>query len=99
MGRLIWFSQILCLSFMLLQFQVQTSPPSQSSLDSPPHLCRPEELSALLTFKIQIFRNQRDGIGPIGDEGGEDQAHQRGRVRLSLRLCLRPLPFPYSARI
>ncbi|GLT59275.1 hypothetical protein SLA2020_321040 [Shorea laevis] len=51
MGSLIWFSQILCLSFMLLQFQVQTSPPSQSSLDSPPHLCRPEELSALLPFK------------------------------------------------
>ncbi|GLT34700.1 hypothetical protein SLA2020_092010 [Shorea laevis] len=51
MGRLIWFSQILCLSFLLLQFRVQSSSPSQSSLDSPPHLCRPEELSALLDFK------------------------------------------------
>ncbi|GLT39476.1 hypothetical protein SLA2020_136640 [Shorea laevis] len=51
MGRLIWFSQILCLSFMLLQFRVQNSSPSQSSLDSPPHLCRPEERSALLDFK------------------------------------------------
>ncbi|GKV33129.1 hypothetical protein SLEP1_g41670 [Rubroshorea leprosula] len=51
MGRLIWFSQILCLSFMLLQFRVQSSSPSQSSLDSPAHLCRPEERSALLDFK------------------------------------------------
>ncbi|GLU15159.1 hypothetical protein SLE2022_316760 [Rubroshorea leprosula] len=51
MGSLIWFSQILCLSFMLLQFRVQSSPPSQSSLNSPPHLCRPEEHSALLDFK------------------------------------------------
>ncbi|GLT32757.1 hypothetical protein SLA2020_074000 [Shorea laevis] len=51
MGRLMWFSQIFCLSFMLLQFRVQSSSPSQSSLDSPPHLCRPEELSALLDFK------------------------------------------------
>ncbi|GLT35519.1 hypothetical protein SLA2020_099650 [Shorea laevis] len=54
MGRLIWFSQILCLSFMLLQFRVQSSSPSQSSLDSPPHLCRPEERSALLDFKSTI---------------------------------------------
>ncbi|GLT59095.1 hypothetical protein SLA2020_319340 [Shorea laevis] len=51
MGSLIWFSQILCLSFMLLQFQVQSSSPSQSSVDSPPLLCRPEERSALLDFK------------------------------------------------
>ncbi|GKV15106.1 hypothetical protein SLEP1_g25907 [Rubroshorea leprosula] len=51
MGSLIWFSQILCLSFMSLQFRVQSSSPSQSSLDSPPHLCRPEERSALLDFK------------------------------------------------
>ncbi|GLT59099.1 hypothetical protein SLA2020_319380 [Shorea laevis] len=51
MGRLIWFSQILCLFFMLLQFRVQSSSPSQSFLDSPPHLCRPEERSALLDFK------------------------------------------------
>ncbi|GKV49186.1 hypothetical protein SLEP1_g55950 [Rubroshorea leprosula] len=50
MGRLIWFSQILCLSFML-QFRVQSSSPSQSSLNSPPHLCHPEEHSALLDFK------------------------------------------------
>ncbi|GKV49188.1 hypothetical protein SLEP1_g55952 [Rubroshorea leprosula] len=51
MGSLIWFSQILCLSFILLQFRVQSSSPSQSSLNSPPHLCRPEERSALLDFK------------------------------------------------
>ncbi|GKV14795.1 hypothetical protein SLEP1_g25613 [Rubroshorea leprosula] len=51
MGRLIWFSQILCLSFMLLQFRVQSTSPSQSSPDSPPHLRRPEERSALLDFK------------------------------------------------
>ncbi|GKV33169.1 hypothetical protein SLEP1_g41704 [Rubroshorea leprosula] len=51
MGRLIRFSQILCLSFMLLQFRVQSSSPSRSSLDSSPHLCRPEERSALLDFK------------------------------------------------
>ncbi|GLT38711.1 hypothetical protein SLA2020_129410 [Shorea laevis] len=51
MGRLIWFCQILCISFMLLQFRVQCSSSSQSSLDSPPHLCRPEERSALLDFK------------------------------------------------
>ncbi|GKU89948.1 hypothetical protein SLEP1_g4016 [Rubroshorea leprosula] len=51
MGRLIWFSQILCLSFMLLQFRVQSSSHSQSSLVSPPHLCLPEERSALLHFK------------------------------------------------
>ncbi|GLT38713.1 hypothetical protein SLA2020_129430 [Shorea laevis] len=51
MGSLTWFSQILCLSFMLLQFRVQSSSPSQSSLASPPHLCRPEERSALLDFK------------------------------------------------
>ncbi|GKV50358.1 hypothetical protein SLEP1_g57066 [Rubroshorea leprosula] len=51
MGRLIRFSQILCLSFMLLQFRVQSSSPFQSSLDSSPHLCRPEERSALLDFK------------------------------------------------
>ncbi|GKV48139.1 hypothetical protein SLEP1_g54969 [Rubroshorea leprosula] len=36
---------------MLLQFRVQSSSPSQSSPDSPPHLCRPEERSALLDFK------------------------------------------------
>ncbi|GLT38719.1 hypothetical protein SLA2020_129480, partial [Shorea laevis] len=51
MGSSIWFSQILCLSFILLQFRVQSSSPSQSSLDSLPHLCRPEERSALLDFK------------------------------------------------
>ncbi|GKV14826.1 hypothetical protein SLEP1_g25640 [Rubroshorea leprosula] len=51
MGMLIWFSQILCLSFILLQFRVRSSSPSQSSLDSPPHLCHPEERSALLDFK------------------------------------------------
>ncbi|GKV46726.1 hypothetical protein SLEP1_g53701 [Rubroshorea leprosula] len=50
MGSLIWFSQILCLSFMLLQFRVQSASPSQSSLSSP-HLCRSEERSALLDFK------------------------------------------------
>ncbi|GLT59096.1 hypothetical protein SLA2020_319350 [Shorea laevis] len=54
MGRLIWFSQILCLSFMLLQFRVQSSSPSQSSLDSSPHLCRSKERSALLDFKSTI---------------------------------------------
>ncbi|GLT35537.1 hypothetical protein SLA2020_099810 [Shorea laevis] len=36
---------------MLLQFRVQSSSPSQSSPDSSPHLCRPEEHSALLDFK------------------------------------------------
>ncbi|GLT40217.1 hypothetical protein SLA2020_143680 [Shorea laevis] len=36
---------------MLLQFRVQSSSPSQSSLHSPPHLCRSEERSALLDFK------------------------------------------------
>ncbi|GKV33181.1 hypothetical protein SLEP1_g41716 [Rubroshorea leprosula] len=36
---------------MLLQFRVQSSSPSQSSLDSSPHLCGPEERSALLDFK------------------------------------------------
>ncbi|GKU93451.1 hypothetical protein SLEP1_g7045 [Rubroshorea leprosula] len=51
MGSLIWFSQILCLSFILLQFRVQSSSPSQSSLNSLPHLCHPEEHSALLDFK------------------------------------------------
>ncbi|GLT25998.1 hypothetical protein SLA2020_010920 [Shorea laevis] len=51
MANLIRFSQILCLSFMLLQFRVQGSPPSQSSPDSSPHLCRSEERSALLDFK------------------------------------------------
>ncbi|GLT35531.1 hypothetical protein SLA2020_099760 [Shorea laevis] len=51
MGRLIRFSQILCLSFMLLQFRVQSSSPSQSSPNSSPHLCPPEERSALLDFK------------------------------------------------
>ncbi|GLT60152.1 hypothetical protein SLA2020_329330, partial [Shorea laevis] len=51
MERLIWFSQILCLSFMLLQFRVQSSSPSQSSPHPRPHLCRPEERSALLDFK------------------------------------------------
>ncbi|GLT59083.1 hypothetical protein SLA2020_319230 [Shorea laevis] len=55
MGWLIWFSQILCLSFMLLQFRVQISSPSQSSLDSLPHLCHPEERSALLDFKSTIY--------------------------------------------
>ncbi|GLT35529.1 hypothetical protein SLA2020_099740 [Shorea laevis] len=51
MTSLIRFSQILCLSFMLLRFRVQSSSPSQSSSDSSPHLCRPEERSALLDFK------------------------------------------------
>ncbi|GLT35594.1 hypothetical protein SLA2020_100330 [Shorea laevis] len=51
MASSIRFSQILCLSFMLLRFQVQSSSPSQSSPDSSPHLCRPEERSALLDFK------------------------------------------------
>ncbi|GLU17372.1 hypothetical protein SLE2022_337420 [Rubroshorea leprosula] len=51
MASLIRFSQILCLSFMLLQFRVQSSSPSQSSPDSSPHLCRSEERSALLDFK------------------------------------------------
>ncbi|GLU15164.1 hypothetical protein SLE2022_316800 [Rubroshorea leprosula] len=51
MGRLIWFFQILFLSFMLLQVRIQSSSPSQSSLDSSPRLCRPEERSALLNFK------------------------------------------------
>ncbi|GLT26628.1 hypothetical protein SLA2020_016830 [Shorea laevis] len=51
MASLIRFSQILCLSFVLLRFQVQTSSPSQSSPNSSPHLCRPEERSALLDFK------------------------------------------------
>ncbi|GLT35522.1 hypothetical protein SLA2020_099680 [Shorea laevis] len=51
MASLIRFSQILCLSFMLLRFRVQSSSPSQSSPDSSPHLCRPEERSALLDFK------------------------------------------------
>ncbi|GLT41228.1 hypothetical protein SLA2020_153090 [Shorea laevis] len=55
MASLIWFSQILCLSFMLLQFRVQSSSPSQSSPDSSPHLCRPEEHSALLDFKSTIY--------------------------------------------
>ncbi|GKV50363.1 hypothetical protein SLEP1_g57070 [Rubroshorea leprosula] len=36
---------------MLLQFRVQSSSSSQSSPDSSPHLCRPEERSALLDFK------------------------------------------------
>ncbi|GLU17391.1 hypothetical protein SLE2022_337580 [Rubroshorea leprosula] len=36
---------------MLLRFRVQSSSPSQSSPDSSPHLCRPEERSALLDFK------------------------------------------------
>ncbi|GLT26006.1 hypothetical protein SLA2020_010980 [Shorea laevis] len=51
MASLIRFSQILRLSFMLLRFRVQSSSPSQSSVDSPPHWCRPEERSALLDFK------------------------------------------------
>ncbi|GKV33205.1 hypothetical protein SLEP1_g41740 [Rubroshorea leprosula] len=51
MASLTRFSQILCLSFMLLPFQVQSSSPSQSSPDSSPHVCRPEEHSALLDFK------------------------------------------------
>ncbi|GLT25996.1 hypothetical protein SLA2020_010900 [Shorea laevis] len=51
MASLIRFSQILCLCFMLLQFRVQSSSPSQSSSDSSPHLCHPEERSALLDFK------------------------------------------------
>ncbi|GKV33107.1 hypothetical protein SLEP1_g41651 [Rubroshorea leprosula] len=51
MASLIRFSQILCLSFMLLWFRVQSSSPSQSSLDSSPHFYRPEERSALLDFK------------------------------------------------
>ncbi|GKV33097.1 hypothetical protein SLEP1_g41641 [Rubroshorea leprosula] len=36
---------------MLLRFRVQSSSPSQSSPNSSPHLCRPEERSALLDFK------------------------------------------------
>ncbi|GKV33116.1 hypothetical protein SLEP1_g41659 [Rubroshorea leprosula] len=36
---------------MLLRFRVQSSSPSQSSPDSSPHWCRPEERSALLDFK------------------------------------------------
>ncbi|GLT25995.1 hypothetical protein SLA2020_010890 [Shorea laevis] len=36
---------------MLLRFRVQSSSPSQSSPDSSPHLCHPEEGSALLDFK------------------------------------------------
>ncbi|GKV14925.1 hypothetical protein SLEP1_g25726 [Rubroshorea leprosula] len=36
---------------MLLRFRVQSSSPSQSFPDSSPHLCRPEERSALLDFK------------------------------------------------
>ncbi|GLT59218.1 hypothetical protein SLA2020_320510 [Shorea laevis] len=56
MASLIRFSQILCLSFMLLQFRgVQSSSPSQSSPDSSPLLCRPEERSALLDFKSTIY--------------------------------------------
>ncbi|GLT25992.1 hypothetical protein SLA2020_010860 [Shorea laevis] len=55
MASLIRFSQILCLSFMLLRFRVQSSLPSQSSPDSSPHLCRPEERSALLDFKSTIY--------------------------------------------
>ncbi|GLT35533.1 hypothetical protein SLA2020_099780 [Shorea laevis] len=51
MASLIRFSQILCLSFLLLRFRVQSSSPSQSSPHSSPHLCRPEERSALLDFK------------------------------------------------
>ncbi|GKV33110.1 hypothetical protein SLEP1_g41654 [Rubroshorea leprosula] len=51
MASLIRFSQILCLSFMLLRFRVQSASPSQSSPHSSPHLCRPEERSALLDFK------------------------------------------------
>ncbi|GLT26009.1 hypothetical protein SLA2020_011010 [Shorea laevis] len=51
MASLIRFSQILCFSFMLLRFRVQSSSPSQSSPDSSPHLCRSEERSALLDFK------------------------------------------------
>ncbi|GKV49918.1 hypothetical protein SLEP1_g56641 [Rubroshorea leprosula] len=65
MGRLIWFSQILCLSFMLLQFRVQSSSPSQSSLDSLLHLCRPEERSALLDFKsttTNVFNDVTHGL-------------------------------------
>ncbi|GKV14806.1 hypothetical protein SLEP1_g25623 [Rubroshorea leprosula] len=64
MGRLIWFSLILCLSFMLLQFRVQSSSPSQSSVDSPPHLCRPEERSALLDFKSTTNFNEYCFGGP-----------------------------------
>ncbi|GLT41229.1 hypothetical protein SLA2020_153100, partial [Shorea laevis] len=41
---------------MLLQFRVQSSSPSQSSPDSSPLLCRPEERSALLDFKSTIYR-------------------------------------------
>ncbi|GKV49181.1 hypothetical protein SLEP1_g55944 [Rubroshorea leprosula] len=59
MGGLIWFSQILCLSFILLQFRVQSSSPSQSSLNSPPHLFHPEEHSALLDFKSTT--NMKEG--------------------------------------
>ncbi|GLU15151.1 hypothetical protein SLE2022_316690 [Rubroshorea leprosula] len=68
MGRLIWFSQILCLSFILLQFRVRSSSPSQSSLDSPPHLCHPEERSALLDFKSTT--NMVEGCLALGNMDG-----------------------------
>ncbi|GKV33171.1 hypothetical protein SLEP1_g41706 [Rubroshorea leprosula] len=55
MGRLIRSFQILCLSFMLLRFRVQSSSPSQSSPDSSPLLCRSEERSALLDFKTTSY--------------------------------------------
>ncbi|GLT26630.1 hypothetical protein SLA2020_016850, partial [Shorea laevis] len=51
MASLIRFSQILCLSCMLLLFRVQSSSPFQFSPDSSPHLCRPKERSALIDFK------------------------------------------------
>ncbi|GLU17360.1 hypothetical protein SLE2022_337310 [Rubroshorea leprosula] len=51
MASLIRFSQILCLTFMLFRFRVQSSSPSQSSPHSSPHLYRLEERSALLDFK------------------------------------------------
>ncbi|GKV14823.1 hypothetical protein SLEP1_g25637 [Rubroshorea leprosula] len=52
MGRLIWFSQILCLCFILLHFHAQCS---SLSPNSPAHLCRPQEHFALLDFKTTIF--------------------------------------------
>ncbi|GLT35538.1 hypothetical protein SLA2020_099820 [Shorea laevis] len=67
MAGLIRFSQILCLCFMLLWFRVQSSSPSQSSPDSSPHLCRPEERSALLHFKSATTNMVEGCFGIIGE--------------------------------
>ncbi|GKV49180.1 hypothetical protein SLEP1_g55943 [Rubroshorea leprosula] len=82
MGRLIRFSQILCLSFMLLQFRVQSSSPSQSSLDSPPHLCRPEERAALLDFTstINLVEDCFGGPRPIIQTWSESKTAACGRA-------------------